>query len=65
MSGPFELVEREIPELCLRLQQGDGAFVARPHVAAGVSKAALDAAALKDYGAPHLVHDLTARDLVA
>jgi 2-polyprenyl-6-methoxyphenol hydroxylase-like FAD-dependent oxidoreductase len=109
---------------------GDAAFVARPHVAAGVSKAALDAAALadaladatgesgidhalaryererlrfgaeivahgrklgtrldgvkkppaewtgadayrdpkrvlKDYGAPHLVHDLTARDLVA
>ena len=106
---------------------GDAAFVARPHVAAGVSKAALDAACLadalvdrrdieaalahyererlefgrqivahgrrlgtlldgrkippvawtgddayrdprrvlRDYGAPHLVHDLTARDLVA
>ncbi len=106
---------------------GDAAFVARPHVAAGVSKAALDAAALadalageadidgalaryererldfgrrivahgrrlgtlldgkklspaqwtgddayrdprrvlRDYGAPHLVHDLTAQDLVA
>jgi len=110
---------------------GDAAFVARPHVAAGVSKAALDAASLadhlggaldgaadidaalaryererldfgtrivthgrrlgtlldgrdvpraqwtgddayrdpkrvlRDYGAPHLVHDLTARDLVA
>jgi 2-polyprenyl-6-methoxyphenol hydroxylase-like FAD-dependent oxidoreductase len=109
---------------------GDAAFVARPHVAAGVSKAALDAAALadalaeaagpsgidaalaryererlrfgtdivahgrklgtrldgvkkppaewtgadayrdpkrvlSDYGAPHLVHDLTARDLVS
>jgi 2-polyprenyl-6-methoxyphenol hydroxylase-like FAD-dependent oxidoreductase len=106
---------------------GDAAFVARPHVAAGVSKAALDAAfladaladegdidaalaryererldfgrrivahgrrlgtlldgktkpradwtgddayrdpkrVLADYGAPHLVHDLTARDLVS
>jgi 2-polyprenyl-6-methoxyphenol hydroxylase-like FAD-dependent oxidoreductase len=106
---------------------GDAAFVARPHVAAGVSKAALDAASLadalaaegdidaalaryererldfgrrivahgrrlgtlldgkkkppaewtgddayrdprrvlSDYGAPHLVHDLTARDLAA
>ncbi|HEY7608148.1 MAG TPA: FAD-dependent monooxygenase [Alphaproteobacteria bacterium] len=106
---------------------GDAAFVARPHVAAGVTKAALDAAALadalaeesaietalaryererlrfgnqivahgrklgtlldgktmprsewigddayrdplrvlRDYGAPHLVHDMTARDLVA
>lgn len=106
---------------------GDSAFVARPHVAAGASKAALDAASLADalasagaiddaltryererlafgreivahgrklgtrldgvvkppsewtgphayrdpkrvmddYGAPHLVHDLTARDLVA
>jgi 2-polyprenyl-6-methoxyphenol hydroxylase-like FAD-dependent oxidoreductase len=106
---------------------GDAAFVARPHVAAGVSKAALDAArladalaadgdiaaalaryeherldfgrrivahgrrlgtlldgktvpqaewtgddayrdpkrVLRDYGAPHLVHDLTARDLAA
>jgi 2-polyprenyl-6-methoxyphenol hydroxylase-like FAD-dependent oxidoreductase len=106
---------------------GDAAFVARPHVAAGVSKAALDAACLadalaadgdidaalaryererldfgrrivahgrrlgtlldgktvpqaewtgddayrdpkrvlRDYGAPHLVHDLTARDLVS
>jgi 2-polyprenyl-6-methoxyphenol hydroxylase-like FAD-dependent oxidoreductase len=106
---------------------GDAAFVARPHVAAGVSKAALDAVSLADaladerdldaalaryererldfgrrivahgrrlgtlldgkkvppsqwtgddayrdpkrvladYGAPHLVHDLTARDLAA
>jgi len=106
---------------------GDAAFVARPHVAAGVTKAALDAACLADalndaadidaalaryererldfgrrivahgrrlgtlldgkkkpraewtgddayrdplrvladYGAPHLVHDLTARDLAA
>lgn len=119
----------ESPKLALGrvVLLGDAAFVARPHVAAGVSKAALDAATLadalageadvdaalaryererldfgrrivahsrrlgtlldgrevppaqwtgddayrdprrvlRDYGAPHLVHDLTAQDLVA
>lgn len=123
------ITDLESPKLVLGriVLLGDAAFVARPHVAAGVSKAALDAAALADaleaesdidaalmryererldfgrrivahgrrlgtlldgktvpperwtgddayrdprrvladYGAPHLVHDLTARDLVA
>jgi 2-polyprenyl-6-methoxyphenol hydroxylase-like FAD-dependent oxidoreductase len=123
------ITDLEAPKLVLGrvVLLGDAAFVARPHVAAGVSKAALDAASLADaleaesdvdaalmrdererlefgrrivahgrrlgtlldgkdvpperwtgddayrdprrvladYGAPHLVHDLTARDLVA
>lgn len=123
------ITDLEAPRLVLGrvVLLGDAAFVARPHVAAGVSKAALDAAALADaleaeggidaalaryererldfgrrivahgrrlgtlldgkkfaperwtgddmyrdprrvmaeYGAPHLVHDLTARDLAA
>ena len=123
------ITDLESPRLVLGriVLLGDAAFVARPHVAAGVSKAALDAAALADaleaesdidaalmryererldfgrrivahgrrlgtlldgkdvpperwtgddayrdprrvladYGAPHLVSDLTARDLVA
>ncbi len=123
------ITDLESPRLVLGrvVLLGDAAFVARPHVAAGVSKAALDAASLADaleaesdidaalmryererldfgrrivahgrrlgtlldgkavpperwtgddayrdprrvladYGAPHLVHDLTARDLAA
>jgi 2-polyprenyl-6-methoxyphenol hydroxylase-like FAD-dependent oxidoreductase len=123
------ITDLESPRLVLGrvVLLGDAAFVARPHVAAGVSKAALDAAALADaleaesdidaalmryererldfgrrivahgrrlgtlldgktvpperwtgddayrdprrvladYGAPHLVHDLTARDFAA
>jgi len=123
------ITDLESPRLALGriVLLGDAAFVARPHVAAGVSKAALDAACLADalsaendvdaalaryerarldfgrrivahgrrlgtlldgrkvpperwtgddayrdprrvladYGAPHLVHDLTARDLAA
>ncbi len=123
------ITDLESPRLVLGrvVLLGDAAFVARPHVAAGVSKAALDAASLadalaaegdidaalaryererldfgrrivahgrrlgtlldgrtvppahwtgddayrdprrvlRDYGAPHLVHDLTARDLVS